>query len=516
MAENMSKKTMIMVEDGAEALFNNNVDYCVGTGRMGLALTQEYQEQLKLVQKEIGFSHIRGHGLFCDDMAIYHEYEENGVKKAEYNFTYLDRVMDFYRSVGLRPFLELGFMPKKMARGEQTVFYWKGNTTPPKDYDAWCQMVQAMLRHLMERYGAEEVIEWPIEVWNEPNLWGFWENADMQEYFKLFHRTFDAIKEVDNSFRVGGPAVCGGTDELWIRSFMEYCHEHKIPVDFVTRHHYTIEQPDEEGHYAYARLMDAEEGFTNLRTSRDIIDSFPEYKGLQIHITEFNTSYTPRGVIHDTNLNAAVIARQLSRLGDVNESYSYWTFSDVFEESGVPFTPFHGGFGLVANGCIPKPTFWTFAFFKDLKRGNGKCVYKDDNAVILRCDENKYMGVVWNISDAKEHEADGKEGSVINIGISLPARDSEYSFYTRTVDEETCNPLKVWHDLGEPSSLKEEQKKLLLEAATPYLKTDRIKSDDNRLHIELCLKKNAVVYFELNAGQIISDRGYDYDKVSWC
>lgn len=105
----------------------------------------------------------------------------------------------------------------------------------------------------------------------------------------------------------------------------------------------------------------------NLKTTRDIIDSFPEYKGLQIHITEFNSSYTPQGVIHDTNLNAALIAQQLSRLGDVNESYSYWTFGDVFEELGVPFTPFHGGFGLVANGCITKPTFWTFAFYKKLE-----------------------------------------------------------------------------------------------------------------------------------------------------
>ena len=58
-------------------------------------------------------------------------------------------------------------------------------------------MVRSLLRHLMGRYGEEEVIQWPIEVWNEPNLCGFWENADMQEYFKLFHRTFDAIKEVN-------------------------------------------------------------------------------------------------------------------------------------------------------------------------------------------------------------------------------------------------------------------------------------------------------------------------------
>ena len=143
--------------------------------------------------------------------------------------------------------------------------------------------------------------------------------------------------------------------------------------------------------------MKAEDGFANLKTTRDIIDSFPEYKGLLIHITEFNSSYTPQGVIHDSNLNAALIAQQLSRLGDVNESFSYWTFGDVFEELGGPFTPFHGGFGLVANGCITKPTFWTFAFYKKLEESEANCVYKDDNIVVLKRANGDYLGVAWNI-----------------------------------------------------------------------------------------------------------------------
>ena len=505
------KERKIVIKKDAKVFFCNHVDYCIGTGRMGLALTQEYQEQLKLVQDEIGFQYIRGHGLFCDDMAIYQEYEENGIKKTEYNFTYLDRVMDSYKSVGLRPFLELGFMPKKMAKGTQTIFYWEGNTTPPKDYDAWCHMVQALLKHLIERYGREEVLLWPIEVWNEPNLCGFWENADMQEYFRLFHRTFEAVKEIDERFRVGGPAVCGGTDEIWIRSFMEYCHEHKIPVDFVTRHHYTIEQPEETGHYAYSKLMQPEEGFANLKTTRDIIDSFPEYEGLPIHITEFNTSYTPRGVIHDTNLNAACTALQLSRLGDVNESYSYWTFGDVFEEMGVPFTPFYGGFGLVAAGGIPKPTFWTFVFFKKLKDSKGQCVYKDDNTVLLKKTDGNYLGVAWNIAVPSQKAADGDDA--VRLQFSLPVCETEYCVMTRTVDEETCNPLKAWHDFGEPPYLKENQIKLLKEAAKPYLHTERVETQSESLDVALQIGKNAVVYFEINAGKVISDRGYDYEKV---
>ena len=191
----MKENRVYEIDHQGKAFFHNNVDFCIGTGRMGLALQKEYMEQLQLVQEEIGFRHIRGHGLFSDDMAIYQEYEdENGAKRVEYNFTYLDLVMDSYRKCGLRPFLELGFMPDKMASGKQTVFYWKGNVTPPKDYRMWCELVTVTLRHLMERYGADEVVTWPVEVWNEPNLPGFWKDADMEEYFKLFHSTFDSVK----------------------------------------------------------------------------------------------------------------------------------------------------------------------------------------------------------------------------------------------------------------------------------------------------------------------------------
>ena len=172
------RKLEILINSASKAEFHNNVDYCIGTGRMGLALHKEYIEQLKLVQDTIGFQHIRGHGLFCDDMAIYQERKRDGKRIVEYNFTYLDRVMDAYHELGLKPFLELGFMPEKMASGTQTIFYWKGNTTPPKSYQEWMAMIQELLRHLIERYG-EDAYSYPIEVWNEPNLPGFWYNADM-------------------------------------------------------------------------------------------------------------------------------------------------------------------------------------------------------------------------------------------------------------------------------------------------------------------------------------------------
>ena len=498
------EKRKIEIKEGDSARFHNNVGFCVGTGRMGLALQQAYQDQLKLVQEEIGFSHIRGHGLFSDDMAIYQEYEENGVCKAEYNYTYLDMVMDSYQKVGLAPFLELGFMPGKLASGKQTLFYWKANTTPPKDHGLWADMVQKLLRHLMERYGADEVVTWPIEVWNEPNLPGFWEKADQEAYFKLFAATFDAVKEVDPRFGVGGPAICGVQDEVWMRAFLDFCRREGLRPDFITRHHYTTEFPEPAGHYGYAKLSDPEQGFANLQATRDIVDSYPEFAGLPIHLTEFNTSYIPNCPLHDTNQSAAFLAHQLSRLGDVNESYSYWTFGDIFEEQGVPFTPFHGGFGLVANGCIPKPVFWTFAFYKRLQEFGGSCMYKDDAAVILRREDGSCQGVVWNHQSGRE---------ALCLDITLPALDGDYTLVQKTVDESCCNPLKVWHDLGEPACPDAGQIRLLRESARPLVTTGQLSAREGHIDLQLVAGRFGVIWFSLTKRNFTSDRGYDYNRV---
>nr|MCR5404642.1 xylan 1,4-beta-xylosidase [Butyrivibrio sp.] len=406
-------------------------------------------------------------------------------------------------------YLELGFMPEKLASGTQTVFYWKGNTTPPKDYKKWTDMVVALLTHLKSRYG-DVVTTWPIEVWNEPNLPGFWYNADMEEYFRLFKETFLAIKDFDSQFKVGGPAICGVKDAEWTEAFLEFCRKEGIKPDRVTRHHYTVEFPDRIGHYDYSRFMDPEAGYENLRTTRDIVDSFEEFKGLPIHLTEFNTSYTPKGVIHDTNINAAFLAGQLSRLGDVNEAYSYWTFGDVFEEQGVPESLFHGGFGLVAAGNIPKPTFWTFYFYKQLKLFGQNCIHRDDTSVIVRGDRG-FAGILWNVG-----ENDEDREYTIRIGdyaAKGTTDEKEYALIVKTVDETCCNPLKLWHDLGEPAYPTGAETDLIRSASYPLTTSSVVSAAGGDLNLSFTVRKHGVVYFELTERHFTPDRGYDYDKV---
>jgi xylan 1,4-beta-xylosidase len=383
------------------------------------------------------------------------------------------------------------------------VFYWKGNVTPPTDYDKWADLVSATIQHWISRYGREEVITWPFEVWNEPNLPGFWKGADMEEYFKLYDVTSKAVKNCDPRIRVGGPAICGVDDERWLRCFLEFCSKNKTPLDFVTRHAYATEAPDNIGHYAYQKLRTPEAFMEELRVSRRIIDRFPEYVGMEMHITEFNTSYTPLNPIHDTNLNAAYVARLLSEMGDICASYSYWTFGDVFEEAGVAFTPFSGCFGLLANGMIPKPTYWTYSFFKNL---GSKAIAREEHFVITKEDDNNIHGVAWN-----PVEEGGSANLTLNFAIDLD--NGEYVMIIRNVDEETCNPLKNWIDMGSPSSPSKEQVILLQECAQPQIRTKRIEVTNNTTDFEITLSANAICNFEIKRIYPILDRGYQPERI---
>ena len=494
------KRYDIQVKSGDKADFVNNAAYCVGTGRMGLALQKEYQDQLAMVQELCGFKHIRGHGLFSDDMSIYQPYQDAaGNWHDAYCFTYLDRVMDSYLALGIKPFLELGFMPERMASGTQTIFYWKGNTTPPKNDAAWANMIKATLRHLADRYGEEEVSAWPCEVWNEPNLPGFWENADEAKYHHLYEISALAVKEALPGMKVGGPAICGGSTSLdWVRNFLTFCRDKRLPLDFVTRHAYMGNTPEHKGRYLYHEMRSVEDIMEEMQATREIIDSFPEYRGMPMHITEFNTSYNPFCPIHDTNLNAAYVAGLLARLGDVAASYSYWTFGDVFEEQGVPSRPFHGGFGMVANQMIPKPTLWTFAFFNGLR---GETVYRDEHVVLTRRADGSYEGVAWNLCRENREP--------LTLALNVPG-EGRYALLTRTVDEEVSNPLKAWHEMGEPASLTREQLSFLRQAGQPCCASESVTAEAGSAAITLTLRENAVTHFVLVPVKDEPDYGYDY------
>lgn len=467
--------------------FKNNATYCVGTGRLGLALQKEYIDHLKLVQQSIRFQYIRGHGLFCDDIGIYRECEMDEKTYPFYNFTYLDRIMDTYHENGIKPFLELGFMPEKLKSGDETVFYWKGNTTPPVSYEKWAELITVTLNHLIERYGREEVVTWPIEVWNEPNII-FWAGT-MEEYFMLYDYSAEAVKKVDTRIQVGGPAICGVETEKWLRSFFKHCIENDSPLDFITRHCYTANETSKCGHYIYHTMNEPTYMIEELKETRRIMADYPRIANMPLHITEFNSSYVPLCPVHDTDFNAAYIARILSEAGEYADSYSYWTFSDVFEEADVPKSVFHGGFGLVSMNSIKKPTFYAFEFFSKAGR---ELLYRDDHLIVTKNDD-RYVIIGWNWHDMRDNKQSPDESYV----LLLPAVGEQAILVKKEVGGKHANPMQTWSNLGKPRSLNREQLVILQASSEPLQTDDKLFEQDGNYKVELKIPCNHLCMLEI-------------------
>jgi xylan 1,4-beta-xylosidase len=484
------------------SLFKNNASYCVGTGRMGLALQKEYIDHLKIAQKSIHFKYIRGHGLFCDDVGIYRECEMDGQIYPFYNFTYLDRIMDTYLENGIKPFLELGFMPEKLKTGDKTVFYWKGNVTPPVYFEKWAELITATLTHLIDRYGREEVVTWPIEVWNEPNI-VFWAGT-MEEYFKLYDYSAEAVKKIDPRIKIGGPAICGVETEKWLRAFFEHCIENDSPLDFITRHCYTADQQTDRGHYIYHTLNDPTYMIEELKETRRIMKDYSRIANMPLHITEFNSSYVPICPVHDMDFHASYIARILSEAGEYADSYSYWTFSDVFEELDVPKSVFHGGFGLIALNSIKKPTFYAFEFFS---KAGKELLYRDEHLVITKND-NKYVIIGWNYHDVKY----GKEYSDEVYELLLPSIGEQAIAVKKEVGGQYANPIKTWSNLGKPRSLNREQLDILKNSAEPLQTDDRLIEQDGIYKMELKIPCNHLCMIEILPVSDNTDTYLGYNK----
>ncbi|MCL1936482.1 MAG: xylan 1,4-beta-xylosidase [Defluviitaleaceae bacterium] len=466
--------------------WNENFKYCIGTGRLALALRKEYLDGLKKAVDDIGFKYIRGHGIFHDEIGIYREYEWNGEEKVMYNFTYIDQIFDSFLEIGIKPFIELGFMPEQLASGTKTVFWWKGNVTPPKNYKKWNNLISATINHLIDRYGIEEVKTWPIEVWNEPNLSNFWENADMEEYFKLYKETVTTIKSINEDLIVGGPSICGGSDH-WLDDFLTFCKKENLKLDFLSRHAYTSGPAQLIPFSCYQEIHSKENLLKDFKTGREAIEKV-NFKNIPVHITEFNTSYKPLNPVHDTAFNAAYLGKILSYGGDFVDSFSYWTFSDVFEEEDIPKSLFHGGFGLLAYNLIKKPTYYLYQFFSKLK---GDILYRDDNLIVTEKNGKLYIIAFNPVEDVHD--------ITLYQTLELPICKSEDTVFVKrsVINEEYGNAWQAWRKMGRPRFPNKEQIEDIKEAAIPKFETYNLPVKEGSITLEFVLQKNEITLFEI-------------------
>jgi len=396
----------------------------VGAGRANEGLRADWQAQLATTQREIGFRYLRFHGLLDDDMGVYSEDAEGNPR---YNFQYIDTLYDALLGLHIRPFVELSFMPAKLASGQKTVFWYKANISPPKDMTKWSALIHALLEHWRQRYGEEEITRWYFEVWNEPDLRLFFD-GDFDQYMNLYRATAAAIREVCPQCRVGGPAAAQEPTE---KKFVDYVAAHHLPADFLSTHVYATK----------SGYFDASTGkvSTVFDTSPDALVSricgtratveHSALPDLEVHYTEWGSSYTSVDHLHDQYLQATFVLDRLRKALPCVNSMSYWTFTDIFEERGPRFTPFYGGFGMMNYQGIRKPTYFAYKFLSELGKSD---VFETDSTAhgpqswVTRTDDKQIQALFWDYSP-----------------IGPPEGQDDQSFYKNAIPAAPAPPVKL-------------------------------------------------------------------------
>lgn len=408
-----------------------------GSGRAILALRDDYRHDLKEVHDQAGMRYVRFHAILHDEVGVYDEDEKGN---PVYNFTYVDQIYDGLLERGVRPFVEISFMPRKLAAKEAIhPFWYKQNVSPPKDYGRWEALMRAFAQHLVDRYGIEEVSQWYFEVWNEPNI-DFWAGDPKQAtYFEQYDHTARALKAVSPRIRVGGPATAAAH---WIPEFLSHAKEQQVPVDFVSTHGYADDSVEDMfGTHEDIAMRD--------RVCRAIKKVHGEIKespfpALPLMWTEWNVPSYDALNARDNWYVGPALARDISQCDGLVNMMSYWTFDDVFEEGGVKTMPFDGGFGLIAPGRIKKPSFYDFALLHQL--GDVRLANAADNVLVTRRKDGTLVMAAWNLVDMDKLA----EGSSLTLQLHFDGVPAQASVAIERVDEAHGNPMALYRSMGSP------------------------------------------------------------------
>jgi xylan 1,4-beta-xylosidase len=439
-----------------------------GSGRAILSLRDSYRRDLREVKQITDFQYVRFHAIFHDEVGVY---DEDSQGRPVYNFSYVDQIYDGLLANGVRPFVELSFMPKKLAAKDILhAFWYKQNVSPPKDWTKWDDLITAFAKHLIDRYGGDEVARWYFEVWNEPNL-DFWAGDPKQtSYWELYDHTARAIKAVNPRLRIGGPATA---QAAWADAFIQHCTQNNVPMDFVSTHVYGNDRAQD--------VFGTDENIPRDKmVCRAVLKVHDQIKSsskpdLPLIWSEYNASYKNEPEVTDSTYMGPWLADTIRQCDGLVDVMSYWTFSDVFEEQGVVKTPFYGGYGLMAEDDIPKPAFDVFQLLHRL--GDQRIALDSDSALLTRSNDGRLVLVLWNYTPPDQ------TGSARTLNLHFKNTNAKLASISR-VDSGHGDIHAVYKKMGSPIYPSQTQIKQLRTAAQlPVPETRELKNGELTLTV---------------------------------
>lgn len=481
-------------------------------------------DQLRFVHDELGIRSLRFHGIFDDDMWTIADLctfspMPGGGRVREVNFRQCGHVYDNLLRCGIRPFVELSFMPSQLASANKTGLHYKNNTTPPRSWEEWADYIRAFTGYLLDRYGAQEVESWWFEVWNEPDLRGGFFSGTQKDYFKLYEVTAHAIKSVDPNIRVGGPSTSACK---WVEEFLAYCRENGVPLDFVSTHHYpgdafgNLITPANYGSI-FKIMTDAVKRQADLTDTLGRMFFDPEKAaavpkgalarmddalcnktgGLPVFMTEWNSMAIFAAPVHDEKYSAAFVLKTVLDLDNRFKGYFFWCLSDLFEEQIQLNKPFIGGFGILTNDGIPKPNFWAFKLLSKLYPERLVDGFRANTPVeyaVFRQANRLQVLVFAQSNDPRECR---------HYDVELEIEGTAVTAAMERIDDDHCNPKRLWRELGSPPNLRPAEVEEIKECSRMVSEPAPYTVDEGRTFLRCELETNDIVMFslELSGGQ---------------
>jgi len=403
--------------------------------------------------------------------------------KPVYDWTIIDKIFDTYKATGVTPFVEIGFMPEALSTHPQPYeHHWPksfdtGWAYPPKNYDEWSDLVYHWARHMVDRYGSNEVAKWEWEVWNEPDIM-YWHGTP-DEYFKLYDYTVAAVRRAIPDARVGGPATTGPANPKaaeFLRAFLEHCANGTnyatankgAPLDFIS-FHAKGKAKLVDGHAELSlatHLRDIDAGFA-------IIEKFPTFRHLPVVLSESDpepcaacdVASHPQNEYRLTSQYASYEADLLNGTLALAEKHHINLQGMISWAFTFPGQPMFAGLRALTTHDIDLPLLNAFRMFGQMTgqrvsaASSGALTVdhilqtrdgaQSDVNAIATYDGHRLNVLVWNYHD---NGGDSHAAKVRVLIKGLPDDARRMLLEHWQVDHDHSNAHTVWQNMGSPQS----------------------------------------------------------------
>lgn len=458
-------------------------------------LFDEVKKELAELQGKMHYEYIKFHGLLSDDMLVYTEDKKGNPR---YSFVYIDKVFDFLLSIGLKPLVQFSFMPSALASDKDHNAYASPfNVSPPKDMKKWCDLIEALTLHLIDRYSLKTVKSWLFCVWNEPDtteyIFGFKRDED---FYELYKATYCTVKKINKSLVFGSPSllISYKYNQDWCERFILWCIQNGCVPEFMNIHYYDNDFTPESfsthspGHPSHGRLNMDEYSFNRCIKNMKSLFSQLGIADLPVYLTEWNLTVSHENLLNDTSFKACYLVKNLLENYDELDSFGYWTLTDFMEELQPSMEQFHGGLGLYTIDGIKKPHFYVFEFLNKLgnqliARGEGYFITKSYGGIQIILYNYEHFNHLYASGEKFDRNFMEKYAPFSRMGkadVSLALTDipsKKCIIRENVLNQDHGSAFDEWIKMGAPDLTKEDIEYLKQKSVPEvYVRTEEIEN----------------------------------------